>query len=88
MARFCDDIVVLAHGKVVMRGRTRDVFSRAEELSQVGLNIPEISRVCIMLRDHGVPVDYGIFTVEQAKQSLLPLLGVHDQHQKQGGGQS
>ena len=74
MARFCDDIVVLAHGRLVMQGRGPEVFSRAEELAAVGLNIPEISRMCLMLRDRGIPVDDGIFTVEQAEACLLRLL--------------
>lgn len=74
MARFCDDIVVLADGKVAMKGRGTDVFSRAEELARIGLNIPEISRMCIMLRDRGVPMDYGIFTVEDALACLSHLL--------------
>jgi energy-coupling factor transport system ATP-binding protein len=74
MARFCDDIVVLAHGRLVMQGRGPEVFARAEELAAVGLNIPEISRMCLMLRDRGIPVDDGIFTVEQAEACLLRLL--------------
>jgi len=73
MARFCDDIVVLAHGRLVMQGSGHEVFSRAEELAAVGLNIPEISRMCLMLRERGVPMDEGIFTVEHAEQCLLRL---------------
>jgi ABC-type glutathione transport system ATPase component len=74
MARFCDDIVVLAHGKLVMQGRGHEVFSRSAELAEVGLNIPEISRLCMMLRERGIPVDDGIFTVEHAEECLRRLL--------------
>ena len=74
MARFCDDIVVLAGGKLVMQGSAPEVFARSEELLEVGLNIPEISRVCMMLRERGIPVDEGIFTVEQAEECLLRLV--------------
>jgi energy-coupling factor transport system ATP-binding protein len=74
MARFCDDIVVLAHGNLIMQGRGYEVFSRAEELAAVGLNIPEISRMCMLLRERGIPMDDGIFTVEAAEQCLLRLL--------------
>jgi energy-coupling factor transport system ATP-binding protein len=74
MARFCDDIVVLAHGRLVMQGRGHEVFSRAEELAAVGLNIPEISRMCLALRERGIPMDDGIFTVEAAEECLLRLL--------------
>ena len=74
MARFCDDIVVLAHGKLVMQGSAEQVFSRSHELADVGLSIPEISRVCAMLRERGVPVDEGIFTVRDAERCLRCLL--------------
>ena len=79
MARFCDDIIVLAHGKLVMQGRGHEVFARSRELSDVGLNIPEISRLCLMLRERGIPMDDGIFTVEQAEQCLLRLLESREQ---------
>ena len=74
MARFCDDIVVLAHGKLIMQGSGHEVFSRSEELAAVGLNIPEISRMCTMLRERGIPMDEGIFTVDAAEECLLRLL--------------
>ncbi|MBQ7397652.1 MAG: energy-coupling factor transporter ATPase [Clostridia bacterium] len=79
MARFCDDIIVLAHGKLVMQGRGHEVFARSQELSDVGLNIPEISRLGLSLRERGIPVDDGIFTVEQAEQCLLRLLASRKQ---------
>ena len=78
MARFCDDIVVLAHGELVMQGSTAEVFAHADRLSEVGLNIPEISRVCAMLRARGIPMDEGIFTVDAAARCLERLLGAAD----------
>jgi energy-coupling factor transport system ATP-binding protein len=74
MARFCDDIIVLARGELVMQGSTDEVFAHADRLAEVGLNIPEISRVCAMLRARGIPMDEGIFTVEAAEECLLRLL--------------
>ncbi len=74
MARFCDDIAVLADGKLVMQGGAPEVFARADELSAVGLNIPEISRLCGVLSSHGLPLPQGIFTVEQAEEALIALL--------------
>ncbi|MBO5898352.1 MAG: energy-coupling factor transporter ATPase [Clostridia bacterium] len=78
MARFCDDIVVLARGELVMQGKTDEVFAHADRLAQVGLNIPEISRVCAMLRARGIPMDEGIFTVDAAARCLERLLGATD----------
>jgi energy-coupling factor transport system ATP-binding protein len=75
MARFCDDIIVMEHAHVMMQGASSEVFARAEQLSAVGLDIPEISAMCRMLRERGVPVDDGIYTVEAATRCLSALLG-------------
>ncbi len=78
MARFCDDIIVLSHGALVMQGSTEQVFAHAERLAEVGLNVPEISRVCAMLRARGIPMDEGVFTVDAAARCLARLLGATD----------
>ena len=74
MARFCDDMIVMAHAKVLMQGSAKEVFSRADELCQVGLDIPEISTLCAMLRERGIPVEEGIYTVEDALAAVSRLL--------------
>ena len=74
MARFCDDMIVMAHSRVLMQGTAREVFSRADELCRVGLDVPEISTLCAMLRERGVPVDEGVYTVEDAFSAVSRLL--------------
>ena len=74
MARFCDDMIVMAHSELLMQGSAKEVFSRADELCQVGLDIPEISTLCQMLRERGVPVPDGIYTVQDAVHALTHLL--------------
>ena len=74
MARFCDDMIVMADARVLMQGSCEEVFSRADTLATVGLDVPEIATLCRMLREHGVPVDEGIYTVEDAIASISRLL--------------
>ena len=74
MARFCDDMIVMAHSRVLMQGTAREVFSRADELCRVGLDVPEISTLCAMLRERGVPVDEGVYTLEDAFSAVSRLL--------------
>jgi energy-coupling factor transport system ATP-binding protein len=74
MARFCDDMIVMAHAKVLMQGSAKEVFSRADELCQVGLDVPEITTLCAMLRERGIPVEEGIYTVEDALAAVSRLL--------------
>ena len=73
MARWCDNVVVMAHGKVFMSGDRDSVFSRSAELSTVGLDIPHITRLMILLRSRGVDIDDKIYTVDAARTALLNL---------------
>ena len=73
MARYCEDMIVMSGAHVIMQGRGSEIFSRTEELEAVGLDVPEISRVCRSLRAKGIPLDDGIFTVEAACENLARL---------------
>ena len=64
-------LIVLKDGSVAMSGAPGEVFARAGELVQMGLDVPEITRVFLKLRELGVPVDTSVYTVEQAKQVIL-----------------
>ena len=66
MARICDNIVVMSGGRIIMSGKTHDVFSRADVLVENGLDIPEISKLMLMLRDAGVQINDIPYTVEDA----------------------
>ena len=66
-------LVVMNGGRVAMTGTPREVFSHAEELETIGLDVPELTRVFLALRRHGVDVPTAIFTPEQAAQAILAL---------------
>ena len=44
VAKLVDRIIVMHSGRIVMDGKTRDVFSRSEELESIGLGIPQITK--------------------------------------------
>ena len=69
-----DRLLVMNHGQNVMNGTPAEVFSRAEELVGMGLAIPEMTQLFLALKRRGVPVDTSVFSVEQARQALRPLL--------------
>lgn len=75
IARTVQKIVVFNEGHIIMKGTPEEVFSRGEKISEIGLSIPEISRVTMRLRELGLPISSSIFTVEQALDSLLALKG-------------
>ena len=51
------------------------VFSRSAELSAMGLSVPQVSRVFSGLADRGLNLPRNIYTLEQAKATLLSRLG-------------
>ena len=63
------------HGGLRMDNSPREVFRHAWELQQIGLAIPQVTRVFLRLRELGVPVDSSVYTVEQAARELLRLKG-------------
>ena len=75
MARYSDEIIVMDHAKVKMQGTTREIFERADELVSVGLDVPQITEVMNLLRSRGLPVRNGIYTVDDARDEVLRLLG-------------
>lgn len=71
IARNVDRIVVLSDSHVFMEGTPRQVFARADELEQVGLDIPQVTKVALALRRRGLPVDTAVYTVEALRDALL-----------------
>ncbi len=69
-----DRLFVMNHGQNVMNGTPAEVFSHAEELVEMGLAIPKMTQMFLALKRRGVPVDTSVFSVEQARQALRPLL--------------
>ena len=78
IARNVDRIVVLSDSHVLMEGAPRQVFARAHELEQVGLDIPQVTKVALALRQRGLPVDTAVYTVEALREALLRLKGGAD----------
>ncbi len=69
-----DRLIVMNDGQIAMTGAPSEVFAHAEALSEIGLDVPEITRVFLQLRKMGLDVDTSVFTVRQAKDAILPLL--------------
>ncbi|MBR3921491.1 MAG: energy-coupling factor transporter ATPase [Kiritimatiellae bacterium] len=72
-ARRADRLLVLSEGKIVMDGLPNEVFSHAEKLRGMGLDIPAPTLLALRLRELGVPVSPSVFTAEQLRDELLAL---------------
>ena len=72
VARLSDRLLVLSGAHIAMSGTPDEVFRRAHELVQIGLDIPEITRVFMRLQALGLPVE-PVYTMEQAVAALKKL---------------
>lgn len=76
MAQYCDDVAVMAHAHLLMTGTRDEVFARADELEAVGLDIPVITKLSALLRQGGMPLDPGLYTLEAAETALAQVFGL------------
>lgn len=79
VARLCTKVYVMNGGKVAMSGSVAEVYSRGNELKNMGLNVPQVTDIFIKLKERGVDCKTDIYTLEQAQAELERLLktGVH-----------
>lgn len=74
IARVADRALVMNRGKAAMLDTVQQVFSRRSELENMGLRVPQITKIMSLLRAKGYPVNEGALTVDEALRDLLPLL--------------
>jgi energy-coupling factor transport system ATP-binding protein len=74
MAKYCDEIIVMADGGVVMQGSCDEVFAKSASLTDIGLDIPQVAKIMVRLRKLGVEVRDGIYTIDDAYDELIKIL--------------
>lgn len=74
VARMTDRLLVLCDSRIAMDGVPADVFARAEDLVEMGLNIPQVTQVFLRLKKMGVDVE-NVYTIDQAVEALKRLKG-------------
>ena len=75
IARNVGRIVVMRDAHVYMDGTPRQVFARAEELEQAGLDVPQVTKIAMALRRRGMDIDPAVYTIEELEQALLARRG-------------
>lgn len=75
VARIAQRIIVFSHGRVVMDGSAGEVFSRAEELIAIGLDVPRATALAMALKKQGMALPDGIYTHEQLLAAVLENRG-------------
>ena len=74
VARLADRLLVMSGAHLAMDGTPEEVFERAQELLDMGLDIPEVTRVFLHLQKMGLPVRQ-VYTIAQAVEELKRVKG-------------
>lgn len=74
VARVTNKVMVMNKGELAMFDKTEKVFARSDELTNIGLRIPQVTRVTDALRKHGINLPSGILTVDKAVYEITELL--------------
>ena len=74
ISKIATKVLVMNKGTLAYYDSVDNVFSNADELREMGLNIPEITQIFLGLREAGYDVDVNIYTHEKAKAELIKLL--------------
>lgn len=70
---YATKVLVMNKGRVFCYDDTDKVFSKAQQLQEIGLDIPQISRFALALKKYDVDLGNNIYTVKKAVQGVLNL---------------
>ena len=73
IARNVDRILVLKGAHILMSGAPAEVFARADELLTAGLDVPQVTRIAMALKQRGLNIDPAVYTVEALEKQLQAL---------------
>ena len=71
VAKTADKVLVLNHSHVAMFGTVPEVYSSTDELEEMGLTVPQITKIFRALHDRGFDVSPSVFTVSQGADELM-----------------
>lgn len=72
-----DRIFVMDNGRVTMMGTPKEVFSRSDEIKNLGLEMPVMMNVAIRLKNDGYEIPVDVFTIEKLADVYEQLYRKH-----------
>jgi energy-coupling factor transporter ATPase len=68
-----DKVIVMDHGKIVLQGTPREIFSQVEELKRYRLDVPQVTELAYELKKKGLSVPDGILSVDELVDALVNI---------------
>ncbi|WP_311487526.1 energy-coupling factor transporter ATPase [uncultured Helcococcus sp.] len=75
IAKVANRVIVMNQGKIFADDKPEIIYSMAEKLDEIGLDVPQITRATKLLEEKGYKFSKTIITVEEAYQELIAQLG-------------
>ena len=70
VAHFAEMILVMNHGKVFCYDTPPNVFKHADEISKIGLSVPQVTKIFSILRSKGIDIREDVYTVDFALKTI------------------
>lgn len=74
VASLADKVMVMDHGKMVMKGSPEEVFGQSDRLSEIGLSVPPVTALMARIKERGADIRTDILNIGDAKKVLLDYL--------------
>ena len=71
VAKYANRVLVMSNKKIAMYDTVEKVFARAPELLELGLSVPQVTKIFLKLREMGVDVPADVYTIPYAVKTLL-----------------
>lgn len=75
VAKTAERVIVMNEGRIETEGSVAEVFTQAERLQRIGLNVPQITLLTDKLRNAGFNLPEEIYTVKYAAKAIAALVG-------------
>lgn len=74
IVKYADKVIVMNKGGLFLYEETDKVFSHAAEITEIGLDVPQITRFASLLKACGIDIGNDVYTVERAKERILDMI--------------
>ena len=71
IARYANKVLVMAERKLAMYDTVERVFDRASELLELGLSVPQVTKIFLKLREMGIDLPTDVYTIPYAVKTIL-----------------
>lgn len=74
MATYCDNVVVMYQSQIYKSGTVEEIFQDAQGLTEVLLNVPQVSQIVARLKENGIALEGNLYTVSRTVDAICKYM--------------